>query len=302
MGILEGKVAVITGSSRGLGFAIAQAYAREGAAVVLSGRDEETVHKAVEMLKRQGARVSGLPTDVSDLTQVRVLAEHAIQTFGKLDIWVNNAGIGGVYGPTLAIAPQDFERVLRTNIFGEYYGSLVALEYFIAQGTGGKLINLLGRGDDGPVAFQNAYASSKVWVRNFTLALAKEYQGYAKKGVGIFAFNPGLVNTDLLRKIDVVEGYAARLARFSTIIRWWANPPAIPAEKAVWLASAATDGKTGLEVRVLSPRKLIGGILNDVRRQIKHQPAPDTSLKITSIVPQNVPLYHLDRGKPPQAT
>ena len=88
--------------------------------------------------------------------------------FGNIDIWVNNAGYGGIYGPTATIDPQDFERVMRTNIFGEYYGSWVALQHFLAQGTGGKLINLLGRGDTTPVAFQNAYASSKAWVRNFT--------------------------------------------------------------------------------------------------------------------------------------
>jgi len=185
MGVLEGKVAVITGSTRGLGLAIAQAYAREGAAVMLAGRSEGDLAQAVEDLRRQGAKASGQPTDVSDLAQVRALAEAAVQTFGRIDVWVNNAGLGGVYGPTLAIEPEQFEKVLRTNILGEYYGSLVALQHFRAQESGGKLINLLGRGDDGPVAYQNAYASSKIWVRSFTLALAKE--NAAQK---ILAFTP----------------------------------------------------------------------------------------------------------------
>jgi len=281
MGVLEGKVAVITGSTRGLGLAIAQAYAREGAAVMLAGRSEGDLAQAVEDLRRQGAKASGQSTDVSDLAQVRALAEAAVQTFGRIDVWVNNAGLGGVYGPTLAIEPEQFEKVLRTNILGEYYGSLVALQHFRAQESGGKLINLLGRGDDGPVAYQNAYASSKIWVRSFTLALAKE--NAAQKNIGIYAFNPGLVNTNLLRKIDVVEGYERRLKAFSTIIRWWANPPTVPAEKAVWLASSATDGKTGLVVKLLSPRKLLGGVLNDLRRRIRREPAPDTSLDLTLV-------------------
>jgi glucose 1-dehydrogenase len=282
MGVLDGKVAVITGSSHGLGLVIAQAFAREGAAVVLAARSEASLSQAVDALKQQGMRASGLPTDVGDLLQVQALADHAVQEFGKIDIWVNNAGIGGVYGPTASIDPLLFERVIRTNIFGEYYGSLVALQHFLAQGTGGKLINMLGRGDRQPVKYQSAYASSKTWVRSFTLSLAKEYAGI---GIGIYAFNPGLMNTELLRKVDVVKGYEKKLKALSVVIRLWAEPLSVPIEKAVWLASPATDGKTGLDVRVLSTAGLVKGLLRELRRIITRQPAPDTSLEITPIAP-----------------
>lgn len=174
------------------------------------------------------------------------------------------------------------ERVVRTNILGEYYGSWVALQHFLAQGRGGKLINLLGRGESGPVALQNAYASSKAWVRNFTLALAKEYK---KTGIGIYTFQPGLVETDLLRKVEVVQGYERKLRIFSTIIRLWANAPSVPAEKAVWLASAATDGKTGLHVSVLTPGTQIAGLLRELRRLVQRQPPRDTSIEITITPP-----------------
>lgn len=282
MPILKDKVAVVTGSSKGLGLAIAQAFAREGAAVVLSGRSAQALQEAVAQLEQQGARASWLLTDVGDLEQVRRLAKHTVEVFGSIDIWVNNAGYASVYGPTIAIDPRDFERVVRTNILGEYYGSLVAIQQFLAQGGGGKLINLLGRGDKAPVAFQNAYGSSKAWVRNFTLALAKEQK---KSGIGIFAFNPGLVETDLLRKVDVVEGYEKQLKGFEAIIRLWANPPAVPAERVAWLASSATDGKTGLEVQVLTPRKQLGGALRELRRLLKREPARDTSVSMKLIAP-----------------
>ena len=285
MGVLAGKVAVITGSSRGLGLAIAQAYVREGAAVALASRSSAALAEAAAACERQGARASWQATDVGDLEQVKALADHAVKMFGKIDIWINNAGYAGVYDPTAALDPQDFEHVVRTNILGEYYGSWVALRHFLAQGTGGKLINLLGRGDTTPVALQNAYASSKAWVRNFTLALAKEYK---KTGIGIYAFQPGLVETDLLCKVEVVQGYEQKLRIFSTIIRIWANPPSVPAEKAVWLASAATDGKTGLEVRVLTPGKQVAGLLRDLRRLVQRQPPRDTSIqiKITPPMPE----------------
>ncbi len=281
MGILEGKTAVITGSSRGLGLAIAEAYAREGASVVLAARTQQTVDEAVNGLKAKGYKASGAACDVGDYEQVKALGEMALQTFRKIDIWVNNAGVAGVFGPTAHIPREQFERVIQTNITGTYYGSLIALEHFVPQHSG-KLINLLGRGDDGPVKFQNAYGSSKYWVKSFTLALAKEY---ADSGIGIYAFNPGLVDTEMLRQVESLEGYEKKLSRLSTIIRWWANPPEVPAERALRLASSATDGKTGLVENVLGRRQIFGGLLRDVARQMKRKAAPDTSLHITSIKP-----------------
>lgn len=282
---LTGKVAVITGGSRGLGLAIAQTYAREGAAVVIASRSSGQVETAVSELRKSGAKASGIACDVGDLARVRALADHAVQTFGQIDIWVNNAGLAGIYGPTVSVPVERFETVLKTNIFGVYYGSIVALEHMLPRNSG-KLINLLGRGDDGPVKYQNAYASSKIWVKSFTQALAQEHKD---SGVGIYAFNPGLVDTDLLRQVDSIQGYEERLKPLSMIIRWWANPPEVPAQKALWLASSATDGKTGLVVKVLGRTQIIGGLLRDVGRRLTRKPMPDTSLTITSF-PPSMPL------------
>lgn len=286
MGILDGKVAVITGSSRGLGLAIAQTYAREGASVVLAARTQKAVEQAVNAIKASGYKATGAACDVGQYDQVKTLGEQAVSTFGKIDIWVNNAGVAGVFGPTAHIPRERFERVIRTNINGTYYGSMVALEHFVPQKSG-KLINLLGRGDDGPVKFQNAYGASKYWVKSFTLALAKEY---ADAGIGIYAFNPGLVDTEMLRQVDSLEGYEKQLSRLSTIIRWWGNPPEVPAERALWLASSATNGKTGLVENVLGRKRIFGGLLRDVIRQLKRETPPDTSLNITSIKPTMHPF------------
>jgi len=281
MGMLDHQVAVITGSSRGLGLAIAELYASQGAAVIISARSEQTVAEAVNQLRKSGYQASGLVCDVGSLEQVRALADHAVKTYGKIDIWVNNAGVAGVYGPTAHVPVGRFERVFRTNILGTYYGSIVAVQQFLRQGSG-KLINLLGRGDDGPVKFQNAYASSKYWVRSFTLALAEEYK---TSGIGIYAFNPGLVDTALLRQVDALTGYERKLKPLSMVIRLWANAPEVPAQKALWLVSPATNGKTGLVVSVLSRRRLFTGLLRDLKRRLTHTPAPDTSLDITSVLP-----------------
>lgn len=284
MGQLDGKVAVVTGASRGLGLAIAEIFAREGASVVLSARSENALRENVAALTAKGYRVAGFPCDVGKLEEVRALGEFAVKTFGTLDIWVNNAGIAGIYGPTTANPVDRFEQVVQTNILGTYYGSITALDHFLPRRSG-KLINLLGRGDGGPVPFQNAYASSKTWVRSFTLALAKENKD---NGTGIYAFNPGLVDTDLLRKIEVIAGYEKALARFSTIIQMWANPPEVPAERVLWLASSATDGKTGLQVKVLDRATLLKGIGRLIASKITRRPMSRSgTLEITSVEPKS---------------
>lgn len=290
MGLLDGKVAVVTGSSRGLGLAIAQAYAEQGAAVVLSSRTVQAVDRVVADLKRKGFKAVGIACDTAKPDQVSAIADLAIASFGKLDIWVNNAGTGAPYGPTFSISSERFMRVVQTNILGVYYGSMTAMQHFIPQKSG-KLINLIGRGAERPVPFQNAYASSKIWVRSFSKSLAKEYQN---SGVGIYIFNPGLVLTDMITDVEAIEGYGDQLSPLNNVIRMWGNQPDVPARKAVWLASAATDGKTGLQVSVLTPGLIAGGALRELGRWLTHQPARIADVKVTDI-PAVAPVEIIDR-------
>jgi len=279
MGQLDNKVAVITGGTRGLGLAIAQAYAREGAAVFIASRSPSAVNKAIGTLKAAGARVAGLAGDVGDQADVQAIAERAIETFGRFDIWVNNAGLGAPYGPSADVPMARFEQVLRTNIWGNYYGSIVALKHMVPRGSG-KLINVVGRGEKQPVPLQNAYASSKAWLRNFTVSMAKEYKA---SGVGIYSFNPGLVLTDMLSQVEAIDGYAEKMRPLETVTRMWGNPPEVPAAKAVWLASAATDGRTGLEINVLSPQVMVSGLLRELKLRLTRQ-VPPTALQV-EVVP-----------------
>jgi glucose 1-dehydrogenase len=270
MDLLKDKVAVITGGSRGLGLAMVRAFTREGAAVVIGSRSAEAVQRAVDELKQHGARASGIACDVADPDQVQALADLALTTFGALDIWVNNAGVAGPYGPTLGADPAAFVRVVETNILGVYHGSRVAMLHFMAQGCG-KLINVLGRGYNQPVPFQNAYASSKAWVYSFTQALAKETRD---SGVSVFALAPGMMTTDLLTEVEVIDGYQDRLNVMGTILRMWARPPEEAAEKAVRLASSATDGQTGMVVKLMGMGALLGGALREGLRRLARQAPP----------------------------
>jgi glucose 1-dehydrogenase len=280
-GILQNKVAVITGGSRGLGYAIAETYAREGAQIVIASRSPRSVDLAVDSLRENGYQAAGLVCDVSDIKQVEALAEFTVRTFGRIDIWVNNAGLSAPYGPTAHIPSDDFMSVIDTNITGTYNGSVIAMRYFVKQKSG-KLINLLGRGDNGAVPLQNAYSSSKVWVRNFTITLAKEYKD---SSVDIFGFNPGLVRTEMLSNIHALNGYEERLNPLRYVVMLWGNDADVPAEKALWLASSATDGKSGMQVTVLTAWFKFSRIFTTLFGRLKKQPQELMELNITSVEP-----------------
>lgn len=277
--LLSGKVAVITGSSRGLGLSMAQRFAREGAAVVISSRGQQACQQAAENLSRQGYAAAACACDVADPQQVEALADFSVRTFGRLDIWVNNAALSSAYGPTLAIDPREFERVTRTNILGTYYGSMAALRRFTAQGSG-KLINLVGRGADHPAPFQNAYASSKIWVVWFTRALVKETRNH---GVEVHLLNPGLMFTDLVGQVQAIEGFEDKLRPFETVLRMWGRPPELAAERALWLASAATDGRSGQYVNVLTPGVILSGLFREGLRRLFRRPQPGVDIHITTV-------------------
>jgi NAD(P)-dependent dehydrogenase (short-subunit alcohol dehydrogenase family) len=280
MGSLQNKVIVITGSTRGFGLAIAHACTAEGAQVVISSRSAEAVDRAVNELRAAGRTATGMPCDVSGLAQVEALAAHAFEIFGRFDVWVNNAGFVGPYGPTAHVPPQLFMRSVQTNIVGTYQGSIVALRAFLPAGKG-KLINVLGRGADGkPTAMQNAYAATKSWERSFTLAMAQEYKD---SGIGIFAINPGMMTTEMLTDLTAISGYESGLDSMPTIIRMWAKPPEAPAQKIVWLASSATDGKTGLEINEMSRGILLGGALREGLRRLTRRSVPPMDVHVATV-------------------
>ncbi len=279
--ILQDKVAVITGSTRGLGLEIARAYAAAGAHVVVTSRSAKSTSQAQTLLAEAGFSVSGIPCNVANRQEVERLAAFAVATFGRLDLWVNNAALSAPYGPVAAIPPDAFEDVLYTNILGVYYGSWVALRYFL-QSRQGKLINVLGEGASKPRPMQAAYTSSKAWVRSFTQALAGEYKD---TGIGIYAFNPGLMETGLVQNVTAIQSYEDRLQPFITVRRIFSQSPAIPAQKALWLASSATDGKTGLEIKQMTTGAILRGFLRLLTDRLTGKPQTEIKLAVTTIPP-----------------
>ena len=287
MKTLEGKVAVVTGASRGLGKSIAQIFARNGAKVVLSARSQKDTELNAADLKAEGHEAVAFVCDVSDRKQVEALAHFTIENYGGFDIWVNNAGIGGPYGATLDLASEEFLNVLRINLFGAYHGSTVAMRHFLARRSG-KLVNILGQGAKKPVPNQNAYGSTKAWIRVFTLTLAKEYKD---SGVGVFALQPGLMSTDMLTELVTFKEHEQRLRKLMPmLIRAGAKNPDVAAGKALWLVSSATDGKTGLDVSVGSTLAFLVGFVREGVCKLLHIPVHPVEMKVKIIPSAFEPL------------
>jgi meso-butanediol dehydrogenase/(S,S)-butanediol dehydrogenase/diacetyl reductase len=174
---LAGRTAVITGSGRraGLGLAIAQRLATDGATVVLSdlGRSvdaatpdgmiglEDELEAVAAELRATGATVGTRVCDVRRWDQVEALARHAVETYGSLDIWVNNAGIGYIMKPLLDVRVEDWAAVIDVNLTGAFYGLKAAAAVMIPQGRGGRIVNIASQAAKSGFAMAQAYTASK---------------------------------------------------------------------------------------------------------------------------------------------
>lgn len=282
MNRLQDKVAVLTGGTRGLGLAMAKAFMDEGASVVVGSRSKDSVERAVKELKSSGGKAGGLVCNVDDFRQVQALADHAEELFGRIDIWVNNAGLSCPTGPTAHIPHELVRTLIKTNILGVYHGSTAAIRRFVNHGSG-KLINISGKGEKKAFPLHNAYASSKAWEHNFTMALAKEYKD---SGIGIYLLNPGVVDSDMIRHLNFIKGYEQNIKIFQMVMGMLAKPPEAAVEKAVWLASAATDGRTGLRISLVGPGVMLKGMLRAAGRKIIGRKSEPIDVEVSLVEPE----------------
>jgi len=171
----SGKVAVVTGAGRrgGLGAAIAARLFREGAAVVLSdvsapidpatAVDRPAYRSEIETIAAEMGEggVSTFVADVREFGQMRALAAHAVAVHGGLDIWVNNAGIGSIMKPLLEVTPEDWGKVIDVNLTGAFFGLRAAADVMVAQGRGGRIVNIASQAAKSGFTHAQAYCASK---------------------------------------------------------------------------------------------------------------------------------------------
>ena len=241
---LDGQVAVITGAGRGIGRAIALAYAREGAKLALAARSESELRETASAVSELGAEAIAVRTDVTDQEDTERLAQRVVEQFGRIDVLVNNAGISGPIGPMEGNDIADWVNTINVNLTGTFLVCRAVIPVMLGQ-AGGKIINLSGAGATNAWSNMSAYCSSKAAVVRLTEVLAQELDG---KGITVNALGPGSVHTSMWDKMtdQAAEAGADFIHQLGLRVTSGGGASIDEcAELAVWLASDDSGALTG---------------------------------------------------------
>lgn len=237
------KNIVITGSTRGIGFGMASGFLERGCSVIISGREQENVQRAIEMLtdKPSTGTISGHVCDVRDVTQVQNLWWNAREDMGRIDIWINNAGVNAAPKVIWENSAIDAKNVVETNILGVIYGSQVAIKGMLDQGFG-AIYNMEGMGSEGSIRVSMVlYGMTKCAVSYLTRGMLKETKGMP---IVIGTLRPGMVITDLIT--DAYHGHPEEWERARRIFNIIADRVETVAP---WLVDRILkNSKTGVQI------------------------------------------------------
>lgn len=191
---MKGKVAVVTGGGRGIGYATVVRFLSEGVSVVVADISPQATDHLQRVARKGGARVLPVRADVTDLGSVRETGRRAMEEFGRLDIWVNNAGCDRI-GPFLSSDPREWQKVLAVNLMGTIHGTRVALEHMVEGKAGGAIVNVASDAGRVGSAGEAVYSGAKGGVIAFTKAVAREM---ARHDIRVNAVSPGPTDTPML--------------------------------------------------------------------------------------------------------
>jgi len=240
-----GKVALITGASRGIGAATARLFAQERATVVLASRSAEELARLVEEITASGGEVMAVQTDVADAASVEALIQRTVDAYGRLDIAVNNAGIAGGNRPFVEVTEETFDRVIAINLKGVFLGMKYEIPAMLAVG-GGAIVNVSSTvGLVGIGAGIAPYIASKHGVVGLTKAAALEYAG---QHIRVNAIAPGTTRTSVNERWIDDEQIRQRITSGIPMGRI-ADPEEV-AEVILWLCSDGASYVTGVTMPV----------------------------------------------------
>ena len=253
---MKDKIVVITGSTRGFGYAMAAAMLRAGATTMIGGRSKTSLQNAVEALQSLGP-VSGVVCDVREEQQVYAMGKRAVDQFGRIDVWVNNAAYAASAGRILDTPPEQAVDMFLANDMGTLYGARAALGFMLEQGEG-TLVNIYGAGSFlRPASPTALYGATKAWVASFTRSLAKEIKG---SGVQLVGFSPGMLLTDMLTSPTVIGDDGREMMKnYGFVLRLLAGSPEKAAGRLV--SFLRTNRKPFAEVRLFKPWTPVLGLL-----------------------------------------
>jgi len=206
----RGKVVLITGGSRGLGLVLARQLAKQGARLVICGRDQETLDEADLELRQSGAEVLAIRCDVREQREVQAMVEQALQRFGVIDVLINNAGTIAV-GPQETMTDQDFEDALKIHFWATYFTSMAVLPG-MRERRQGRIVNITSIGAKVAVPHMLPYSSGKFAAYGFSRGLRYEVQ---KDGIIVTTVVPGLMRTGSPKNADFRGQHRKEYAWFS---------------------------------------------------------------------------------------
>ena len=189
---IRGQVAVITGAGRGIGAAIARKLAELGASCVICGRTEAPLRETAANITSAGAKCEPITCDVTDLRSVEALVRQVQETFGRTDILINNAGVGGPGGPLHQMPPDAWEKVMNTNLRGAFY-CIRAFAPVMIRGGGGHIINISSLAGKNALPNGATYSASKWGLNGLTYSVAEELRGH---NIRVSVVCPGSVHTE----------------------------------------------------------------------------------------------------------
>jgi glucose 1-dehydrogenase len=238
---LQGKVALITGSDSGIGQATAVEFAREGADVVVNYlHDADGAEKTRAAVTAEGGEAIVVHADVMDEEQVASLFDQAVETFGSVDILMNNAGVDASGTPVAELSTEVWDRAIRTNVYGPFFCCRRFAQLRLAAGGGGKIINVSSVHADNPNAGGSDYDCSKGAIRMLTRTLALEL---APHNINVNSLEPGMVLTPFNQ--PAIDDPKLLEEQVQSIPMKRAAQPAEIAKLAVFLASSDADYVTG---------------------------------------------------------
>ena len=208
--ILKDKVAIITGGSRGIGYATAEKFLQEGAVVIITASTPESAQRAVEKLRKAypESRIEGISPDLSSMESVRAAFDRIAKTYGRIDILVNNAGVSEST-PLADYTEELYDKVMDLNVKGVFHATHAAVAHMTEQGSGvilntSSMVSLTGQ----PSGF--TYPASKFAVNGMTVSLAREL---GPKGIRVNAVAPGITETDMMRAVpkEVIDPMIQRI-------------------------------------------------------------------------------------------
>ena len=239
-GLVDDKVALVTGAASGIGRASALLFAREGARVLASDIDEDGGRETALLIEKEGFEAEFHRADVSSEEQVARLIQHCVKRFGRIDCAHNNAGITGAMGPLHGIALEDWRRVLDTNLTSVFLCMKYEIPRMLEQG-GGSIVNTASGAGLIATPFLSPYCASKHAILGITKTAAVEN---AQTGVRVNAVLPGSTDTPMLQASMQIAPEVEKLIRSSTPSGRFGEPEEI-AEAAVWLASDRSSYVSG---------------------------------------------------------